>query len=153
MKKDFGWLAVAEKDIRQDLETSKKELKLIKEVLDNSEIDLTLSKAPGNRFKDWVLCMRACKEYSGSRVHMLEERIRQIHQWSSNKRMGKDIPDGLPDEWFMVDIEWRQWLSEQTTFQTKTPGHPSAESSQGRGDDMTVRFWGPLIPLLEIYTE
>lgn len=30
---------------------------------------------------------------------MLEERIRQIQLWSSNKRMGKEIPDGVPDEY------------------------------------------------------
>ncbi|KAI1204508.1 uncharacterized protein F4807DRAFT_465628 [Annulohypoxylon truncatum] len=145
MKEDSNWIVVAEKKIRQELDASKKELKLIQDVIDERGTNSTTSKAPGIRFKDQMFCMRACQEYSGSRVHMLEERIRQIHVWYSNERMGREIPDRVPDEWFKVDIEWRQWLSEQTTLKANARNSQSVEC-------MEVRFWGPLIPLLDIYT-
>ncbi|KAI2468878.1 hypothetical protein F4781DRAFT_249075 [Annulohypoxylon bovei var. microspora] len=152
-RENYGWLAAAEKSIQQDLDTSKKELGLIRDVLDELEVNSAAAKMSSSGSKDQVFRMRACQEYSGSRVHMLEERIRQIHLWSSDEKMGKRIPDGVPDEWFMVDIEWRQWLGEQTTLQTNMPDHSSAESFQNEGADMAVRLWGPLIPLLAVYTE
>ncbi|KAI0880198.1 uncharacterized protein GGS22DRAFT_193547 [Annulohypoxylon maeteangense] len=152
MREDSSWLAAATKSILQDLDTSKKELELVRDVLDNYETNSTTSEASGSRFEDRTFCMRACQEYSGSRVHMLEERIRQIHVWSSDRKMGKEIPDGVPDEWSTVDIEWRQWLSEQTSLQTSTPNNRQIDPFQAGGVDMAVRSWGPLIPLLEIYT-
>ncbi|KAI1087432.1 hypothetical protein F5B19DRAFT_475607 [Rostrohypoxylon terebratum] len=152
MRQDSSWLAVAEESIRQDLDTSRKELILIRDLLGESDIRSTTSETLGSRPKDRTFCMRACQEYSGSRVHMLEERIRQIQLWSSNERVGKEIPDRVPDEWNKVDIEWRKWLSKQTTSQTVPYKKQSAESHPNEGFDILVRVWGPLISLLEIYS-
>lgn len=60
--------------------------------------------------------------------------------------------DSTLHRWTKVDIEWRKWLSEQTTWQTVPSKNQSVESHLNGGFDMLVRVWGPLISLLEIYS-
>lgn len=49
MRRESSWLAVAEESIRQDLDTSKKELRLIRDLLGESDINSTTSKTPDSR--------------------------------------------------------------------------------------------------------
>ncbi|KAI1382862.1 uncharacterized protein F4822DRAFT_99348 [Hypoxylon trugodes] len=139
-----NWLTAAEKNIRQDLETSEKELWLIRDVLDElettSEVGRSSYKSQGQMF-----LMRACQEYSASRCHMLEERLRHIHIWSCDEQMGRHVPDRAPDEWLTVDAGWRQWLSEQASLQTEGSNRSTIEHSRSGG---LVRLWGPLFPIL-----
>ncbi|KAI1371779.1 hypothetical protein F4677DRAFT_286575 [Hypoxylon crocopeplum] len=148
---DSEWLAVAERSIQQDLDTSKKELELIRDVLEDIKTSSRLCMKPDRRL-DQMFLMRACQEYCGSRCHMLEERIRQVQSWSNSTHMGRKIPDRVPnevpDEWLTVDMEWRQWLSEQAALQRNESSTGEAEN----GDfDATLRHWGSLMPLLTVY--
>ncbi|KAI0833993.1 hypothetical protein F5Y06DRAFT_279954 [Hypoxylon sp. FL0890] len=99
MEGDSDWLAAAEKRIRRDLETSKKELGLVRDALGELEHNPERDMKAGRRWQDKIFFMRACQEYSGSRNYMLEERLRQVHFWRSNKQAGKRIPDKVPDEY------------------------------------------------------
>lgn len=49
----------------------------------------------------------------------------------------------------MVDIEWRQWLSEQVAPRDSVSDRLTATSH--RSD--AVKLWGPLIPILTAYIE
>ncbi|KAI1104793.1 hypothetical protein F4804DRAFT_331908 [Jackrogersella minutella] len=99
MDVNSNWLIAAEKDIQRDLETSKKELGLVRDTLDELEVNWATEKRSSPLFNDQMFLMKACQEYSGSRCHMLEERLRQVRLWSSTEQMGREIPDGLPDEY------------------------------------------------------
>ncbi|KAI1406966.1 hypothetical protein F5Y13DRAFT_183771 [Hypoxylon sp. FL1857] len=149
---DFDWLAAAERSLRQDLETSKKELDLVRGALDELESS-SAREVKGGRSKYQMFLMRACQEYSGSRNHMLEERLRQVHFWSSNKQAGEGIPEKVPDEWFVVDNEWRRWLSEQAAVQSNETSRLNFGKFYDEGVDAIVGHWGPLILILTAYTE
>ncbi|KAI0112290.1 hypothetical protein F4776DRAFT_347896 [Hypoxylon sp. NC0597] len=152
MEEDFNWLLAVEKSIRQGLETSKKELSLLRDVLDELE-STSVREVKGVRWcKDQILLMRACQEYSGSRYYMLEERLRQVHFWSSNKQAGERIPDKVPDEWLVVDNEWRKWLNERAAAQSNEVSQSYTEKLQDGGVDAIVEHWGPLILILTAYT-
>ncbi|KAI2602007.1 hypothetical protein GGR54DRAFT_626150 [Hypoxylon sp. NC1633] len=148
-----NWLDITEKSIQEDLEASRRELELIRDVLEEMKISTGADLQPNNRLGDQMFLMRACQEYSGSRCHMLEERIRQVQSWLSSMEKGKKIPDRVPSEWSMVDIEWRQWLSEQATPQINEFSQVSIGDTKERGLDAAVIHWGPLIPLLTTYLE
>ncbi|KAI1770537.1 hypothetical protein F4818DRAFT_432510 [Hypoxylon cercidicola] len=143
-EEDTDWLAVAEEFIQQDLETTVKELDLVRDVLETLEVNLGIEKKPIPNLEDRKFLIAACQEYSGSRCYMLEERLRQIRIWASSRQTGEEIPDGMPNEWPLVDVEWREWLSEQASSLIE-------ESDTGVG--VAVKHWGPLIPLLIAYTE
>ncbi|KAI0376241.1 hypothetical protein F5Y04DRAFT_286116 [Hypomontagnella monticulosa] len=97
-KEDYGWLHTSMKSNQQDLETTRKELELIRGVLGEIEANLETT-GPSRKLRDRMYHMKACKEYSGSRLHMLEERLRQIQMWSNNEDGGEKIPDQVPDEY------------------------------------------------------
>ncbi|XXG97981.1 Amino-acid permease inda1 [Hypoxylon texense] len=143
-REDTDWLTTAEYFIQQDLETTVKELDLVRDALETLEASPKPGKKPGPSLEDRKFLIGACQEYSGSRCYMLEERLRQIRLWAGNRQMGEDIPDRVPDEWPMVDVEWREWLSEQASSQIDEP-----EAGLG----VAVKHWGPLFPLLIAYTE
>ncbi|KAI1134328.1 hypothetical protein F5Y05DRAFT_399100 [Hypoxylon sp. FL0543] len=144
---DFKWLAAAKKSIQRDLETSKKELCLVRDALGELGCSSTREMEAGRRWQDHIFLMGACQECSGSRNYMLEERLRQVRLWSSNKRAGDGISNQVPDEWLMVDIEWRKWLSEQAATQSDEASELSNEKAQD-----VVEHWGPLILVLAAYT-
>ncbi|KAI2615730.1 hypothetical protein GGS26DRAFT_579288 [Hypomontagnella submonticulosa] len=95
--RDHDWLSTAEKLNRKDLETTEKELELIRGALSELEAGLE-TKGSSRRVRDKMYRMKACKEYSGSRLHMLEERLRQIQAWSSDEVAEEEVPDRVPDE-------------------------------------------------------
>lgn len=95
------WLVLAEESIQRDLDASVKELDLIHDVLEDLEIQLRSEEKPNLELEDQKFLMAACQEYSGSRCHMLEERLRQIMLWLSTKKTGGKIPDRVPDEYAM----------------------------------------------------
>lgn len=103
-QEDTDWLAVAEEFIQQDLETTVKELDLVRDVLESLEVSPRAEKKPGPSLEDQKFLIGACQEYSGSRCHMLEERLRQIRLWASSRETGQDIPDGVPDEYAIFRI-------------------------------------------------
>ncbi|KAI0131499.1 hypothetical protein F4814DRAFT_406262 [Daldinia grandis] len=145
---NYGWLTVAKENIHRELEASKMELELIRDLLSELEVGSKIKRF--NRgARDQLFLMRACQEYSGSRSCMLEERMRQIDLWLSEVRMGRDVPYGVPDEWSIVDIEWRRWLSEQATSRDSVSDRLMATPYQSDA----VNLWGPLIPILTTYIE
>ncbi len=107
---DSDWLLDAETCMRQDLVTSQREFELAKEILDALKLELVeakMEKKPGPhslKLEDQVFLLSACQEYSGSRCHMLEERLRQIQMWSDEGQMGHDIPTGVPDEYALASF-------------------------------------------------
>ncbi|KAI1799248.1 hypothetical protein F4811DRAFT_558022 [Daldinia bambusicola] len=145
---DDDWLDLAKESIRGDLEASKKELELVRDLL--SELDGVVDIRKADRgARDRLFLMRACQEYSGSRSCMLEERLRQIDVWADEARLGRSVPSRVPDEWIMVDIEWRQWLSEQVAPRDSASNQANAMSCQRDA----VQSWGPLIPILAALIE
>ncbi|KAI0171716.1 hypothetical protein GGR52DRAFT_435122 [Hypoxylon sp. FL1284] len=141
---DADWLAAAAEFIQQDLDTAVKEFDLVRDVLERLEAGPDADRQQSPDLEDQKPLIAACREYSGSRCYMLEERLRQIRLWARDRHTGQDIPDGVPDEWPSVDVEWREWLNEQATSQM--------DESDAEVDGV-VRHWGPLIPLLTAYTE
>ncbi|KAI2777625.1 hypothetical protein F4815DRAFT_480826 [Daldinia loculata] len=95
---NYGWLALAKENIRRELEASKMELELVRDLLSELEVRSKIRRSNCGA-RDQVFLMRACQEYSGSRSCMLEERLRQIDLWLSDVRMGQSIPHGVPDEY------------------------------------------------------
>ncbi|KAI1764834.1 hypothetical protein GGR53DRAFT_465934 [Hypoxylon sp. FL1150] len=143
-EEDPDWLSVAEEFIQQDLETTVKELDLVRDALETLDASRRAENTTRMGLEDRKFLIAACQEYSGSRCHMLEERLRQIRLWESSRQEGQDIPDEMPDEWPLVDLEWREWLGEQASSQIDEP-----DADVG----VAVKQWGPLIPLLIAYTE
>ncbi|KAI8957616.1 hypothetical protein F5Y11DRAFT_338891 [Daldinia sp. FL1419] len=95
---NYNWLIIAKKTIRRDLEASKKELELVRDLLSGLRAESKIRESCRGT-KDQLFLMRACQEYSGSRSCMLEERLRQMDSWSSDAHMGRSIPRGVPDEY------------------------------------------------------
>ncbi len=150
-KKDSSsWLMEAEVCIQRDLETSKKELELIKGVSEEVERRLSSQDLPGGRIRDQKVLMSACQEYSRSRIHLLRQRLRQVLFWSNNRIMGQKIPNHAPAEWATADLEWREWLGEQAAARGGTFDRARKEREDiGSTADA---LWGPLPHILAAYT-
>ena len=140
------WLAETEASIQRDLDSSKKELELIKEIIGDVEKRAASQQQPSSRIRDQKVLMAACQEYSRSRIHLLQQRLRQVLFWSNNRRAGKRTPERPPVEWDTADREWRQWLGEQGAARSR-----HGAQAQG-GLDVADAPWGPLLYILEAYT-
>ncbi|CAJ2510589.1 Uu.00g062140.m01.CDS01 [Anthostomella pinea] len=151
---ELDWLVVAEKDVEQDLDTSKKELELIRSIIEDVDGCLAAEKKPSRTLRDQKMQMGACQEYSSSRCAMLKERLRQVQFWASSRQMGRTIPEKAPGEWQTADLEWRIWLSEQTATKTdqldQTPVS-ALEQTVDPENDAAWRIWGPLAHILTAY--
>ncbi|KAI1476529.1 hypothetical protein F4774DRAFT_392622 [Daldinia eschscholtzii] len=99
---NHDWLIAARESIQRDLEASKKELELVRDLLGELEDGADVQKLD-RKARDRLFSLRACQEYCGSQSCMLEERLRQIDLWSDDVRMGRSIPQGIPDE-YVVSI-------------------------------------------------
>ncbi|KAI1654149.1 hypothetical protein F4813DRAFT_371659 [Daldinia decipiens] len=95
---NYGWLVLAKENIRRELEGSKMELELVRDLLSELEVGSKIRRSNLGA-RDQVFLMRACQEYSGSRSCMLEERLRQIDLWLGDVRIGRDVPHRVPDEY------------------------------------------------------
>ncbi|RYO80806.1 hypothetical protein DL764_009846 [Monosporascus ibericus] len=167
-----GWLAEAEKGMRRDLATSKRELELIKGIAEDIERRLL---APGgqpmshnaantninNGLRDQKVLLAACQEYSRSRIHLLKQRLRQVAFWSSGKEVvghahHQKTPKQAPVGWATADGEWRDWLYEQAVARTgKHAREPHAEGQHGADSslsDASWKLWRPLSHILAGYT-
>lgn len=92
------WLMEAAVDLSQDLETSKKELYIIKFILGEMELRPSTDRRPTRIRGVQVQLTRACREHSSSRCHMLRERLRQVQSWAQARMMGQQVPSKAPDE-------------------------------------------------------
>lgn len=159
-----SWLEEAEAHMQRDLETSKKELELIKGVAEDIERRLLTattaatsqdrpssggSNSSSRRIRDQKVLMSACQEYSRSRVHLLRQRLRQVAFWSNNRKMGQKTPVQAPADWAAADLEWAQWLGEQAAARS---GRAKREQRDGTDSGMMSALWGPLPHLLDAYT-
>ncbi|KAI0019856.1 hypothetical protein F4780DRAFT_792638 [Xylariomycetidae sp. FL0641] len=144
------WLALEDVLLRQDLETSKKELELIRFALE--ETQARLRTEPSQRLKDRKALMGGCLEYASSRCHMLKERLRRVQFWQESRLMGRDVPERVPEEWRMADAEWRKWLSDQAAARADSCGSsPIDLVDEAKKDDIAWRIWGSLPYLLAAY--
>ncbi|KAH6639927.1 hypothetical protein BKA67DRAFT_665312 [Truncatella angustata] len=139
------WLALTEKNLEQDIETSKKELELIKSILEDIDQWLQIEKQPGRKIRDQKILMGACREYSDSMIQVRKERLRQTKFWLNSRDMGRSVPVEAPAEWRAVDTEWRHWLGEQAAAR-------SSQSPIEDIDDTAWRILGPLPHILAAYT-
>ncbi|KAM0815546.1 hypothetical protein AB5N19_01345 [Seiridium cardinale] len=157
------WLAATEKDLEQDIDTSKKELELIKSLLEDIDQKLQTERKPNRKLRDHKILMSACREHSDSMIQVRQipreceyqcsvleqvrrERLRQVKFWLGSRDMGRSVPAEAPAEWLAVDIEWRRWLSEQAAARS------SVSPIEDR-DDVAWRILGPLPQILAAYTE
>lgn len=92
------WLVEATVDLSRDLDTSKKELDIIKFILEEMEPRSRTDRRPGVTRDGQVELMRACREYSSSRCFLLRERLRQVQFWARSKIMGQQVPEMAPEE-------------------------------------------------------
>ncbi|KAJ8119172.1 hypothetical protein ONZ43_g3834 [Nemania bipapillata] len=92
------WLMEATVDLSQDLDTSKKELDLVKFVLEEMELRPGTDHRPKPPPEGQIELMRACREYSSSRCYILRERLRQVQFWAHARMMGQQVPEKAPDE-------------------------------------------------------
>ncbi|KAJ3571575.1 hypothetical protein NPX13_g5327 [Xylaria arbuscula] len=93
------WLMEATVDLSQDLETSKKELDIIRLIIQEMDLQSRMDRhqtklAQSSRFK----IMKACREYSSSRCDLLRERLGQVQYWAQARMLGQQVPDKAPDE-------------------------------------------------------
>ncbi|KAH9886341.1 hypothetical protein F4778DRAFT_477217 [Xylariomycetidae sp. FL2044] len=151
-EEDKDWLVRSEKNIQQDLDMSKKELELVRGVLQDLDVVLGGEKKPSRQLRDQKLLMGACLEYSSSRCQLLKERLRQVQFWSNSRQMGRKIPDAAPEEWRMADIEWRKWLSEQAAMRTDKVEPSVLEQTADPENDVAWRIFGPLPHILAACT-
>ncbi|KAI0515170.1 hypothetical protein F5B22DRAFT_647050 [Xylaria bambusicola] len=133
------WLMEATVDLSQDLETSKKELEIIRFIIQEMEQRSRTdhpqpSPARGGRLE----MMKACREYSSSRCDLLRERLRQVQFWAHTSMLGQQVPDKAPDEWRLADVAWRRWLSEQASSHVDKPGGGARASSFDQCLDTTL---------------
>lgn len=92
------WLMEAAIDLSQDLDTSKKELDIIKFILEEMESLPCTDRRTTCIRGEQVQLMRACREHSSSRCHILRERLRQVQSWAHGRMMGQQVPGKAPDE-------------------------------------------------------
>ncbi|KAI0966075.1 hypothetical protein F4678DRAFT_466865 [Xylaria arbuscula] len=139
------WLMEATAELSKDLNTSKKELDIIKFILE--EIKLRLRSDDRSR-EGQVELMLACREYSSSRCGFLRDRIRQVQFWARNRMLGQQVPSKAPEEWRLADDEWRRWLSGQASSradQLSGSGRVTPfENVPDPFDDIVWSGWGPL---------
>ncbi|KAI0454202.1 hypothetical protein F5B21DRAFT_504491 [Xylaria acuta] len=145
------WLTEAMADLSRDLDTSKKELGIIKFILEETELRSRTDRGSGVTREGQVELMRACREYSSSRCHLLRERLRQVQFWARSRVTGQEVPGRAPEEWRFADIEWRRWLSDQASSHADRLGgnqvSPTENTSES-SNDMIWRDWGPLPHIL-----
>ncbi|KAI0859919.1 hypothetical protein F4860DRAFT_515411 [Xylaria cubensis] len=138
----LDWLMEATVDLSRDLDTSKKELEIIKFILEEMELRSRTDRRP-TVTKGEIELMRACREYSSSRCHMLRERLRQTQFWTRSRAIGQQVPGRMPEEWHFVDLEWRKWLSDQASSHGDQLG-----SNQESSHNTIWDIWGPLPHIL-----
>ncbi|KAI0545356.1 hypothetical protein F4679DRAFT_478814 [Xylaria curta] len=137
----LDWLMEATVDLSRDLDTSKKELEIIKFILEEMELRSRTDRSRPGVTQGETELMRACREYSSSRCHMLRERLRQTQFWTRSRAIGQQVPGRIPEEWHFVDIEWRKWLSDQAS------GHAD-QLGDNRESSNNTNIWGPLPHIL-----
>ncbi|KAI1299881.1 hypothetical protein F5Y03DRAFT_397391 [Xylaria venustula] len=139
------WLMEATAELSKDLNTSKKELDIIKFILD--EIKLRLRSDDRSREGE-VELMLACREYSSSRCGLLRDRIRQVQFWARTRMLGQQVPSKAPEEWRLADDEWRRWLSGQASSRADQLSGSARvspfENVPDPFDDVVWSGWGPL---------
>ncbi|KAI0466117.1 hypothetical protein F4859DRAFT_507620 [Xylaria cf. heliscus] len=146
------WLTEATVDLSRDLDTSKKELDIIKFILEEMELRPRTDRGSGVTREGQVELMRACREYSSSRCHLLRERLRQVQFWARSRIIGQQVPERAPEEWRFTDNEWRRWLSDQASSSHAdllggsrvSPIETISEPS----NEIVWRDWGPLPHIL-----
>ncbi|RYC54855.1 hypothetical protein CHU98_g11356 [Xylaria longipes] len=145
------WLTEATVDLGRDLDTSKKELDIIKFILEEMELRSRTDRRQGATREGQVKLIRACREYSSSRCHVLRERLRQIQLWARLRMMGQQVPGMAPEEWRFADIEWQRWLSDQARSHADRLGGNGIspiENTSELSNDMDWTDWGPLPHIL-----
>ncbi|KAI5920859.1 hypothetical protein F4810DRAFT_680756 [Camillea tinctor] len=140
------WLFLAESRMEEDLNTTTKELELIESILEDLEARITAEKKPSPAVRDQRILLGACKVYSSSRRGRLQERLRQVKFWHSSRDMGRKTPDGPPEEWRLIDLEWRRWLDNQAAARLDQQHHPVDPDNE-----VAWRAWGPLAHILTSY--
>ena len=93
------WLMEATVDLSQDLETSKKELEIIRFILQEMELRSRTDRRQTNLAQEGqIKTMKACREYSSSRCDLLRDRLRQVQFWAHARMLGQQVPGKTPDE-------------------------------------------------------
>ncbi|KAI0185204.1 hypothetical protein EV127DRAFT_412377 [Xylaria flabelliformis] len=150
----LDWLMEATVDLSRDLDTSKKELEIIKFILEEMELRSRTDRRP-TVTKGEIELMRACREYSSSRCHMLRERLRQTQFWTRSRAIGQQVPGRMPEEVRLFvsillrsehqlkHLEWRKWLSDQASSHGDQLG-----SNQESSNNTIWDIWGPLPHIL-----
>ncbi|KAI1272101.1 hypothetical protein F5Y07DRAFT_403714 [Xylaria sp. FL0933] len=139
------WLMEATVDLSQDLDTSKKELDIIKFIIDEMEPRRRSDHRPSLARQVEIELMQACREYSSSRCDLLRERLRQVQLWTHNRVLGQQVPGKAPEEWRLADVEWRKWLSSRASSRQLSGARVSPfEMTPNPSNDVACRVWGPL---------
>lgn len=148
------WLAETETDLQKDLETTQREVELIKALYQD------ISKWQSARASDgpwpgreqankYRAMMASCREYSSSRLAILQERLMQVDFWTRSRDMGRRIPhSSVLGEWHTADANWRRWLSQAAGGRQEPQGRRTADTL-GRTPWVLL---GPLPYILEAYT-
>ncbi|KAK8093578.1 hypothetical protein PG997_000263 [Apiospora hydei] len=160
------WLSDTESALRLDLETTKKELELIRTIMWEMEMDDTSSSSPlvplvpettaamamaaTQQRAQRKMLMAACREYTESRRQLLRERLRQTQFWAGSRDMGRRVPSAAPGDWALADAEWGRWLAEQAAAIQQQQGKTGTLSGFGGGEAGAI--WGPLPHILATFT-
>ncbi|KAI3329767.1 hypothetical protein F4824DRAFT_505843 [Ustulina deusta] len=147
------WLMEATVDLNQDLDTSKKELDIIKFILQEMEVRPRTDHRPNLTREGEVELMKACWEYSSFRCDLLRKRLRQVQFWAHARMLGQQVPEKAPEEWRLADVEWRKWLSRQASSRADQLSGARAsflENTPDPSNDVAWRVWGPLPYILSV---
>ncbi|KAI1324395.1 hypothetical protein F5Y16DRAFT_402458 [Xylariaceae sp. FL0255] len=142
------WLDKARVDLRQDLQTSKKELSVMRCWISELEENLSRPKRTERqnaRLEKNLVLLKTCKEHSMSRLHLLVERIRQADHWQRISKIGHEAPDKAPTDWRIADDEWHEWLADKAATLSHETSRPMTET-----DMANWRIWGPLYHILDV---
>ncbi|KAI1636663.1 hypothetical protein F4809DRAFT_662298 [Biscogniauxia mediterranea] len=154
------WLFLAESRMEDDLSTTTKELELIESLLEDLEARIA-EKRPSLAVRDQRILLGACRAYSGSRRGRLQERLGQVKFWlnnnsSSSQKKNNNTgrrapPEGPPEEWRLVDLEWRRWLNKQAAARRGQHQQQQPDREEDPENEVAWRAWGPLAHILTSY--
>ncbi|KAK6189239.1 hypothetical protein LQW54_013478 [Pestalotiopsis sp. IQ-011] len=143
----IDWLLATAAVLEQDIESSKKELELIRWILEDIDQRWQTNQKPSSRkLRSQKALMAACREYADSMIQAKKQRLMQVNFWVSSRGMRRPVPTAAPEEWLEGDVEWRRWLSEQAA------AHSAGGSPIEDRNDAAWRILGPLPHILAAFT-
>ncbi|KAI1174219.1 hypothetical protein F4777DRAFT_580142 [Nemania sp. FL0916] len=141
------WLTEATDNLSRDLDTTKKEVEVIEYMLEEIDPQQRTRRAPSRSREARIEMMKACRQHSSARCHILRERLIQIELWTEARAVGQEVPKQAPHVWRQLDTQWQKWLNDQSKYYANQISDSQASRPVNTSDlssDVDLGIWGPL---------